>query len=75
MTTTPDPNAEWWTVSDIADYLGVETNTVSTYRARGQMPDADQQIGRTRVWKPRRIIDWHSNRPGRGRHGERPKTG
>jgi hypothetical protein len=24
MTAAPDPNAEWWTTSDVAAYLGVQ---------------------------------------------------
>ena len=68
---TPDPEAEWWTTSDVAAYLGVALGTVSTYRARGQMPAPDKTIGRTRVWRPSRIIEWHDARPG---HGGRPPS-
>lgn len=66
----PDQKAEWWTTSDVAAFLGVAVGTVSTYRARGQMPAPDQTIGRTHVWQPARIIDWHQSRPG---HGGRPR--
>lgn len=65
----PDPNTDWWTTTDVANYLGVTVSTVSSYRARGQMPEPDRTIGRTHVWSPRRIIDWHERRPG---HGGRP---
>jgi predicted DNA-binding transcriptional regulator AlpA len=65
----PDPNTDWWTTTDVANYLGVAIATVSSYRARGQMPEPDRTIGRTHVWSPRRIIEWHDNRPG---HGGRP---
>lgn len=68
-TQEPDPNAEWWLTSDVAAYLGVAVSTVSTYKARGQMPEPDQTIGRTPVWRPARIIEWHETRPG---HGGRP---
>jgi hypothetical protein len=67
--TEPDPTADWWTTTDVATYLHVTVNTVSSYRARGQMPAPDRTIGRTHVWQPQRIIDWHNNRPG---HGGRP---
>jgi hypothetical protein len=30
--TTPDHDAEWWTTSDVAAYLGVRVGTVSSYR-------------------------------------------
>jgi hypothetical protein len=65
----PDPDTDWWTTTDVADYLGVTVGTVSSYRARGQMPAPDRTIGRTHVWTPRRIIEWHDQRPG---HGGRP---
>jgi hypothetical protein len=67
-----DPNAEWWTTSDVAAYLGVGVGTVSTYRAREQMPAPDQTIGRTHVWQPARIIAWHESRPGRGGRPRKP---
>ena len=31
------PDAEWWTTSDVAAYLGVQIGTVSAYRSRGQV--------------------------------------
>ena len=65
----PDPDTDWWTTTDVANYLGVTVGTVSSYRARGQMPAPDRTIGRTHVWQPRRIIEWHDSRPG---HGGRP---
>lgn len=49
--------------SDVAAYLGVGVATVSAYRSRGQMPEPDQTIGRTHMWKPVRIIAWHQERP------------
>jgi GntR family transcriptional regulator len=58
----PDPEAEWWTTSDVAAYIGVAVSTVSTYRMRGQMPAPDQTVGRTHLWQPARIIKWHAGR-------------
>ena len=63
VTTLPDPDATWWTTTDVATYLGVRVGTVSTYRKRGQMPAPDSTVGRTHMWRPRRIIDWHGSRP------------
>lgn len=71
----PDPDAQWWTTTDVAAYLDVRVATVSTYRTRGQMPAPDQQIGRTPMWRPGRIIAWHASRPRPGVGGrpvERP---
>lgn len=62
----PDPGAEWWTTTEVAAYLGVKPATVSTYRMRGQMPAPDHKLGRTQLWRPRTIIDWHDSRPGQG---------
>ncbi|MET8908224.1 divalent-cation tolerance protein CutA [Micromonospora sp. NPDC004551] len=61
--TTPDPDAEWWTTSDVAEYLGVQIGTVSSYRNRNQMPEPDQTLGRTHLWRPETIINWHEGRP------------
>jgi len=60
--TGPQADDEWWTTSDVAAYLGVVVGTVSTYRSREQMPAPDRTIGRTPVWRPARIIEWHQGR-------------
>jgi predicted DNA-binding transcriptional regulator AlpA len=72
MSAQPDPASEWWTTSDVAAYLGLKVSTVSAYRARGQMPEPDMSLGRTHVWKPRRIISWHESRTRVGVGGRRP---
>ncbi|WP_028851692.1 helix-turn-helix domain-containing protein [Thermocrispum municipale] len=64
--TKPSPDAEWWTTSDVAAYLGVRVATISAYRNRGQMPAPDHKIGRTQLWRPQTIIAWHERRPGSG---------
>jgi len=65
-TLTPSPDADWWTTTEVAAYLGVRPATVSTYRMRGQMPAPDRKLGRTQLWRPRTIIEWRESRPGRG---------
>ncbi|MGH3446516.1 MAG: NUDIX domain-containing protein, partial [Nocardioidaceae bacterium] len=65
MSTEPDPTAEWWTSTDVAAYLGVQIGTVSSYRQRQQMPPPDSTLGRTHLWHPGRIIEWHERRPRR----------
>ena len=64
----PDVNARWWRTSDVASYLGVSLSAVSMYRRRGIMPQPDESMGRTHLWSPQRIIEWHATRP-------RPGTG
>jgi hypothetical protein len=63
----PSSDAEWWTTTDVAHYLGVRLATVSTYRMRGQMPAPDHKLGRTQLWRPRTIIQWSSARPGQSK--------
>lgn len=59
----PDPSDAWWTTSDVAAFIGVRVATVSTYRQRGQMPEPDMTVGRTHMWRPARIVEWHDARP------------
>jgi uncharacterized protein involved in tolerance to divalent cations len=67
--TTPDPIAEWWTTSDVAEYLGIQIGAVSFYRNRNQMPEPDRIVGRTHLWRPTTIIAWNEERPGLGTGG------
>ena len=69
----PDPAAEWWTTSDVAAFLGVQSTTVTNYRKRSQMPAPDATVGRTHMWRPSRIMEWHQSRPRPG-VGGRPST-
>ena len=69
----PDPAAEWWTTADVASFLGVHSTTVTNYRKRGQMPAPDATVGRTHMWRPDRIVEWHRKRPRPG-IGGRPSA-
>jgi hypothetical protein len=60
---SPSVEDEWWTTSDVAAYLGVQVTTVTNYRKRGQMPAPDATVGRTHMWRPARIVEWHNGRP------------
>lgn len=62
----PDPNADYWTLRDIADHWGVSYHTVRTYRARGrgELPEPDAVFGRSPAWRPATIIRFQ--RPGQG---------
>lgn len=61
-----DPDADWWTMEDIAAHWDIKLKTVHGYRWRGlgQLPPEDTIIGRTPVWRPATIIGF--KRPGRG---------
>jgi len=63
-----DPAADWWTMDDVAAYLGIAPESARRYRsrpvARGGLPKEDRMFGRTPAWKPATITAW--KRPGRG---------
>ncbi|MCP9947256.1 sigma-70 region 4 domain-containing protein [Actinomadura madurae] len=61
-----DPGKEYWTMADIAAYLGVTVETVRVYRSRGrdELPEEDDKFGQSPVWKPATVID--HQRPGQG---------
>lgn len=67
-----DPNADYWTVADIADHWGVTLQTVRTYRSRkrGELPEPDNVFGRSPVWKPATIINFQ--RAGQGARTDLP---
>ena len=75
VTERPDAEAEWWTTSDVAAYLGVQVTTVTNYRKRGQMPAPDATVGRTHMWWPSRMVAWHKGRPRPGVGGRPRSTG
>jgi hypothetical protein len=77
-----DPAADWWTMDDIAAHLDVKSSSVRRYRSRpqdkGGLPPEDRMIGRTPVWKPATITEWHEGeRAGQGARTDlnRPDAG
>lgn len=60
MAELPD---DWWTTDDVATFLGVGASTIRAYVTRKQMPQPDRYMGRTRLWRPGTIREWHSSRP------------
>lgn len=58
--TLPD---DWWGTEDVATYLDVSPSTIRAYIARKQMPPPDRRIGRTPLWRPATITEWHEQRP------------
>lgn len=53
-----DPNADYWTIADVASHWGVSEQTIRAYRSRGrgELPPADKTFGRSPVWKPATIV-------------------
>lgn len=50
------------TVSDIAKLTGLRRSTITSYKARGLMPQPDKQYGRTPLWSEQTIHHWrHSH--------------
>ena len=47
-----------FTISDIARAYGITEKTITSYKARGQMPPPDIQVGRTPVWKFSTLNAW-----------------
>ena len=66
MRTMADPNTDYWTTADVAEYWDVTVQTIRTYRSRkrGELPEPDRIFGRSPAWKPATIINFQ--RPGQG---------
>jgi hypothetical protein len=47
-----------WTVTDVCNYTGLTSGTISSYRARCQMPEPALRYGRTHLWEPDVIRAW-----------------
>lgn len=62
-----------WFAAEVAAHLGVAPATLYAYRARGQMPEPDGQLGRSPWWRPHTITTWHASRPRPGGQ-RRPAT-
>jgi predicted DNA-binding transcriptional regulator AlpA len=62
-----DPDADYWTIADVADQWGVSEATIRTYRSRnrGELPPEDKIFGRSPAWRPATILNFA--RPGQGR--------
>jgi DNA-binding transcriptional MerR regulator len=48
------------TLTEVAARLGIKTSTLTAYKARGYMPKADAQYGRTPLWRPATIDRWRA---------------
>ncbi len=59
------------TSDDVADYTGLNRNTITGYKARHQMPKPDKQYGRTPLWRRSTIDAWRTRVTGSGEPTER----
>lgn len=44
----------------------VKRETIHRYHVRGDMPKADEYVGRTPLWREETITAWLASRPGHG---------
>lgn len=58
----PSPN-DLLTTDQVAELAGVKPMSIHQYRQRGAIPEPDQYVGRTPVWKRRTIDKWLAERP------------
>lgn len=61
-------------VAEVARRLDIKPTTVHRYRATGIMPDADEYVGQSPLWREETINAWLASRPGHGwRKGQTAK--
>ncbi|MFI6603834.1 helix-turn-helix transcriptional regulator [Nonomuraea sp. NPDC050536] len=59
----------------LAELLGIERETVHKYKVRGDLPEPDEHVGRTPLWREETINKWLASRRGHGwRAGQRAST-
>lgn len=52
------------TLQEVEQRLGYARGTLTSLRAKGYMPEPDQQYGRTPLWRETTIENWQINRKG-----------
>jgi predicted DNA-binding transcriptional regulator AlpA len=58
---------DWWTIQQVAQYLGIRQSTARAYVARQKMPAPDGYVGSTAVWRRSTIEEWAARRPRKGK--------
>lgn len=61
----------YWGYVQVASYLKVTTATLRSYRTEGRMPEPDKMVLGRPFWRPKTIVTWSKERPGRGNWGRR----
>lgn len=54
------------TSAELAARIGIKPSSVHRYRTRGAIPEPDEVVGRTPLWKEATITTWMEARPGHG---------
>lgn len=62
MTTAPSDLLD---TEGVARMLGIAHESVTRYRARGDLPEPDVMLGRSPGWYAATIVEWQAQRPGR----------
>jgi predicted DNA-binding transcriptional regulator AlpA len=52
--------------AELATYLDVEPDTISSWTSRGTMPQPARYVGRSPLWLLSEIDAWNAERPGKG---------
>ncbi len=61
---------------DVADALGIKRASVHRYVTRGDLPEPDDRVGRSPVWKRETFEAWVAARRGQGwRKGRTGRAG
>jgi hypothetical protein len=56
-------------IQRVAEIAGLTVRSVSSYLARGDMPEPDYRVGNSPLWKNDTIEGWLESRPGKGWRG------
>lgn len=63
--TSDEPEVpELWSYREIAAYLGVQRDTVRSYRKHGMLPPPDETARGRPYWRPETVRVWVRSRPG-----------
>lgn len=63
------------TGAELAARIGIQTASIYRYRSRGDLPEPDEMIGRSPLWKVETIDAWLKDRPGHGWRKSRTHSG
>ncbi len=65
-------NSDLLDTEAVARVLGIRPESVTRYKARGDLPQPDMMFGRSPVWRAETIREWMVRRPGRTGRPRKP---